>query len=1297
MATSKPGRAFGMRPKPAIRSTAYQKAQGNNPDGTPNPDYEVLLDVDNLIDYMLVILYGGNLDAPISNFLGNTSPNNFFALRNRTARQGFQFFAHDSEHTLLDRTQNRIGPYSAGNTLDKSNPQWIWQQCWANAEFRVRVGDHVQRHFFNDGLFTPAGASNLFSKRKLQLDRAVVGESARWGDSKRSTPRTRDVEWIAEVNRILTDYMPQRTATVLGQLRTKSLYPTLAAPAFSQHGGFVPANFQLSASAPAGTVYYTTDGSDPRLMGGAISPRAARYSGPVRLTESTTVKSRAWDGASWSALNEAEFVLIQTFTELAITEIMFNPPGQTNVDGDEFEFVELKNVGAGELDLSGVHFASGIDYLFPSGTKLSPGGFVVLVSNRDAFAAKYPGVRIDGVYSGRLSNSGETLALVHAVGTPIFSVAYGDAVPWPLAADGQGFSIVPVNPNLNPDPNNPLNWRGSSRVGGSPGADDTPLNIQPVWINEILTHTDPPDVDQIELFNPGPEPAAIGNWFLTDARAEAKRYRIPPGTVIPPGGYKLFSEEEFSAPNGSSSGFRLNAHGEEVYLFSADAAGNLTGFSDGFSFGAAPNGVTFGRYINSIGEIQHPLQRSRTLGAPNSGPAVGPVVINEINYHPGGEEEEFVELKNITSSAVKLYDVERPTNSWRLAGVGFDFPPNNEIPPNGLALIVGTEPSVFRARHAVPAGVPVFGPYPGALQDSGELLELARPDVPEIDTNGVAFVPFIAVDGVRYNDKAPWPTNAAGAGASLERLNPLAYGNDPANWRASFATPSPGLENDGNRPPRVNAGVDRSFQANSFPLSTNLSGTVSDDGQPNPPGALTTVWTQTSGPAPAGLSAPGSTATGVTFPTVGTYVFRLTANDGGLQSSDDVSVTIERPPAEVTFVAAGSVWKYLDNGTDQGALWRTPEFDDQSWASGAAELGYGDASEGRPEKTVISFGPNGSDKYPTYYFRQAFNVGNSAAVKQLTLHLVRDDGAIVYLNGIEVFRDNLAGGEITFSTYANSAIGNDAESTFLESPVSPSVLREGRNVVAVEIHQSSGSSSDLSFDFALTGQAQPENQAPVVNAGADLSLAVNQTVALEGAVLDDGLPSPPGQVTVAWTKVSGPGDVTFGNPASAVTTLQVSAAGVYVLRLSGSDSVLSGQDDMTATAGGDPFADWKATYFGAAELADPTVSGDSADPDGDGHANAQEFVTGTNPKDAQSVLRAEVVEWTGAEGAPVKIQFRAMPEKSYTVQAQEFPGSQWIKVADVPPQPSAQQVEVRDANPNVLAAKLYRIVTPQQP
>ncbi len=122
---------------PTVSSNAeYLKLQGKNPDGTDNPNFEVLLDVDNLAVYMIGILYGGNLDAPISNFLGNTRINNFYAIRDRTSREGFKFFLHDSEHTLRDINENRNGPWPAGSEFQYSNPQWFHQRLMTNAEYR---------------------------------------------------------------------------------------------------------------------------------------------------------------------------------------------------------------------------------------------------------------------------------------------------------------------------------------------------------------------------------------------------------------------------------------------------------------------------------------------------------------------------------------------------------------------------------------------------------------------------------------------------------------------------------------------------------------------------------------------------------------------------------------------------------------------------------------------------------------------------------------------------------------------------------------------------------------------------------------------------------------------------------------------------------------------------------------------------------------------------------------------------------------------------------------------------------
>ncbi|MFN0069770.1 MAG: lamin tail domain-containing protein, partial [Limisphaerales bacterium] len=174
----------------AVTDAVYQRLIGNNPDGTRNPAYPVYVDPVNLVDYMLVILYGGNLDAPISNFLGNTSPNNFFGVRSRMAgTQGFQFFVHDAEHTLLDVNSDRTGPYPAGDSsITKSNPQWMWQRLLDSPDFRALAGDRVHWHFFNGGALTTARARALYLARRDQIDSAVVAESARWGDAKRATP-----------------------------------------------------------------------------------------------------------------------------------------------------------------------------------------------------------------------------------------------------------------------------------------------------------------------------------------------------------------------------------------------------------------------------------------------------------------------------------------------------------------------------------------------------------------------------------------------------------------------------------------------------------------------------------------------------------------------------------------------------------------------------------------------------------------------------------------------------------------------------------------------------------------------------------------------------------------------------------------------------------------------------------------------------------------------------------------------------------------------------------------------------
>jgi C1A family cysteine protease len=177
--------------------------------------------------------------------------------------------------------------------------------------------------------------------------------------------------------------------------------------------------------------------------------------------------------------------------------------------------------------------------------------------------------------------------------------------------------------------------------------------------------------------------------------------------------------------------------------------------------------------------------------------------------------------------------------------------------------------------------------------------------------------------------------------------------------------------------------------------------------------------------------------------------------------SDPVANDAFRPSDSDTLIPAGATWKYLDDGSDQGTAWTEPGFDDGGWPSGPAELGYGDGDEA----TVVSYGPDAEDKQITTYFRRAFTV---TAPSALRLRLLRDDGAVAYLNGAEVFRTNVPTGTIGCQTLASTCLGGADEETFHEITVSADLVERGRNVLAVEIHQCDPGSSDISFDLELS-------------------------------------------------------------------------------------------------------------------------------------------------------------------------------------------------------------------------------------
>ncbi|MHC4676435.1 MAG: CotH kinase family protein, partial [Planctomycetota bacterium] len=262
----------------------YYRVQGLNLDGTYNPNYERLLDVDNVIDFMIIEYYTGDRDGPASRYTGR--PNNTFGIYNRVNPDGWKWFHHDNEHSLGAGSAelNMVTPFSThGAQRQHFNPHWLHEQLAnINAEYRLRFADRVYKHFFNDGLLEVTSARKHIQNRADQIDMAIVAESARWGDSSSNPARSKVNDWLPEINRLLYDIFDRRHLTprveeVLGQFRSVGWYPDLEPPSFNQHGGAVASGFNLTMSNPNGygNIYYTLDGSDPRqrLSGNPIGTK----------------------------------------------------------------------------------------------------------------------------------------------------------------------------------------------------------------------------------------------------------------------------------------------------------------------------------------------------------------------------------------------------------------------------------------------------------------------------------------------------------------------------------------------------------------------------------------------------------------------------------------------------------------------------------------------------------------------------------------------------------------------------------------------------------------------------------------------------------------------------------------------------------------------------------------------------------------------------------------------------------------------------------------------------------------
>jgi hypothetical protein len=732
----------------------------------------------------------------------------------------------DADRALGSDDGRDSNPQSWGNIDYFFTRDW-WGRLFQDPDFVQAWVDRWQQ--LRAGPFATSNLNAIADGLGAQIGNAAgARDAARWSDNAASGG-----VYLNEIS-AMKNWLNQRVNWIDAQMP--------AAPSASVATGVVAPGTTIALSG-TGTIRYTLDGTDPRPAGGAVPGNGIAYTGPITINQTTVVTTRrqlptntrvftgmAAIGVNWSGITTRVYLVNEAFAapgDLAITEINYHPLGPTpaesaavpGVTADEFEFLEIQNVSDHRVNLFEVKLAEGKPFkaLTLSPFSLEAGERCFLVKNRAAFEARYGtslSSRIAGQWSeGSLDDSGEAIELIARDGSSLQSFAYDDIDPWPGRADGKGSSLEYAGTVFsNSAFNDPINWRSSSEFHGSPGVAGTgPDNS--VTLNEILSNTALPFVDVIELRNNTAASINVGGWFVSNAAApedadDYKQYRIGPNTMIAPGEYLVLDETDFN-PNGAWNpapgpvgvgefSFDGN-HDNDAWLIQSDANGNPLRFVDHVAFGPARLNESWGRRPNGVGPLYPMAQRTCVdeasgsiprpkLGAANSEPRIGPLLVSEIHHSPpGGDLDlEFVELRNPTAIAEALA-------FWRLRGdVDFDFT-NESLPAGGVLVLVGFAPDdlvkaqAFRDAYKIPSSVPLLGPWqaPGRLSASGQVTLYRAGSPPPLEPG---YHPLTLEDSSEYASGAPWPVT--NSGFSLNRRGIAAVGDDATSWSADV--PSPG-------------------------------------------------------------------------------------------------------------------------------------------------------------------------------------------------------------------------------------------------------------------------------------------------------------------------------------------------------------------------------------------------------------------------------------------------------------------------------------------------------------------------
>lgn len=573
-------------------------------------DVAARMDLPNFIDYLLPLLWADNDDWP---------HNNTRAAREKKAGAPFRFYPWDAEFAF---TGHPVSYDTLANTLSSVNPPWgttdyqaIFNSLKKAPEFKLLFADRVHRAFFNDGPLTDPRIRTRYSALKGQVAPA-----------------------IANFNDVIGPWITARRRYVTNSFQRAGLLASSNAPTLSQFGGPVRPGFSLTLQNLSGAIWFTTNGTDPRVaFSGSVAPASREYRSPLTVAQPMHILARSLDGTNWSALVDATFRTTTEANPLRISEIMYHPLG-----GDAFEYIELRNTGALPVDLSGYIF-EGVQFRFPIPFPiLEPGESLILASDaRPAdFQRQYPQARVAGWFGGSLSNGGERIRLLDSEGRLVTSVEYKDQAPWPAAADGAGSALELTN--LAGDPNDPANWHASI-LGGTPGS---PNSVPLRSVLEICELSAGSNDDWIELHNRSAAPVRIEGWSLSDDPSP-RQFVFPPGTpALPADGYLQVKCRRDAVADLSVAPFQLDRDGETIALYSPDGERQ-----DIVSFGPALDGFTLGQ-VDGRWTLCSPtpagVNRPADLGD------LSQLTINEFMASPesGGD---WIEFYNGSSAPVSLF------------------------------------------------------------------------------------------------------------------------------------------------------------------------------------------------------------------------------------------------------------------------------------------------------------------------------------------------------------------------------------------------------------------------------------------------------------------------------------------------------------------------------------------------------------------------------------------------------------------------------------------------------------------